>query len=437
MSERSDRRSGGLSRRGFLGFSAVTGATVLLGSACGGGGGGGASGDGTGTIRALFMKQAGYSETDIHKMTDAFQKANPKIKVDVEMVAYEALHDKIVAAAPAHTYDVVLIDVIWPAEFGSKRIITDATDQVSGKVKNGMLPGALSTAEYRSHYYGLPWILDTKYFYYNTAHLKKAGVDPDSLATWDGVLDAAKKIKSKGIVDAPLAWSWKQVEALICDYTQLLGAFGGSFLSPDGTSAAFQTGGGLDALTFMRRTIDEGVTNKGSITWIEDDVLKTFSQGQASFMLNWTYGFNSANDPKSSKVAGDVGIMRTPAGSDGKRPGVNGSMALCVSGGSQNQSAAWKYIEYLTSRSVQDTYSTSSLPCWKSSYEDEQVIKTNPDVVPVAKKQLADLIARPQVPRYNEMSQILQTQLQRCLAQGADPAQVLNAAAGQAKKILS
>ncbi|HEY3683302.1 MAG TPA: extracellular solute-binding protein [Streptosporangiaceae bacterium] len=437
MSVRNHPGDGGVSRRGFLGFSAAAGATVLLGSACGAGGVGGGAGNGTGKIRALFMKQAGYSESDIRKMTAAFQKANPKIQVDVELVAYEALHDKIVAAAPAHTYDVVLIDVIWPAEFGSKRIVTDVTGKVSGGIRNGMLPGALATAEYRDHYYGLPWILDTKYLFYNKAHLRKAGVDAASLDTWDGVRAAAKQIKSKGVVDTPLAWSWKQVEALVCDYTQLLGAYGGAFLTPDGKSAAFQTGGGLDALTFMRGTIDDGLTNKGSITWIEDDVLKTFSQGQASFMLNWTYGYAGANDPKASKVAGDVGVLRTPAGPGGKRPGVNGSMALCVSGGSRNQAAAWTYITYLTGAPVQDQYATSSLPCWHASYDDPEVAKANPKIVPIAKEQLADLIARPQVPRYNEMSQVLQAQLQRCLAQGADPAAVLKSAADQAKRILA
>ena len=44
------------------------------------------------------------------------------VKVNNTLVAYEALHDKIVAAAPAGTYDVVLGDCIWPAEFGSKGI---------------------------------------------------------------------------------------------------------------------------------------------------------------------------------------------------------------------------------------------------------------------------------------------------------------------------
>ena len=80
----------------------------------------GASGGDTGTINALFMKQAGYSESDVNAMIKRFEAKNPKITVKPTFVAYEALHDKIVTSAPAGTYDVVHMDVIWPAEFASK-----------------------------------------------------------------------------------------------------------------------------------------------------------------------------------------------------------------------------------------------------------------------------------------------------------------------------
>src|SRR5262245_6608383 len=119
---------GELSRRSLLRLSAVAGAGLVLGACDVGGRGGqssGGQGSGEGKITALFMKQAGYSEDDIRSMTDDFHKAYPKITVEPTFVAYEALHDKIVAAAPAGTFDVVLIDVIWPAEFGSKHIVTD------------------------------------------------------------------------------------------------------------------------------------------------------------------------------------------------------------------------------------------------------------------------------------------------------------------------
>jgi multiple sugar transport system substrate-binding protein len=432
--------TGALSRRNLLRMvGAAAGAGLLAGCDIGSsssGGDAGKQGKGEGKITALFMQQAAYSEDDVRKMTADFVKANPKIQVEPTFVAYEALHDKIVAAAPAGTYDVVLIDVIWPAEFSTKKMVTEVSGDVPEAWKSGMLGGALTTAKYQNKYYGVPWILDAKYFFSNTEMLQKAGVDASSLSTWDGVLAAARALKSKNVVEYPLLWSWKQAEALICDYTQLVGAFGGKFLSDDGKSVAFNTGGGLKALEFMKQTLDEKLTNPNSMESLEDDVRKVFSEGGAAMALNWTYMYAAADDPKQSKIAGKVAVAPTPTGSAGG-PGVNGSMALCVTSGSKNQKAAWSYISYLTSKDVQNNYAKLSLPCWKDSYDDAKVIETNPKMVPVAKKELANLIERPQVPRYNEISQVLQAELQNALLGRKSPKQALDDAAGQAKSLVA
>jgi multiple sugar transport system substrate-binding protein len=429
---------GALSRRNLLRLSAAAaGAGFLAGCDVGGGGSkSGTQGSGEGKITALFMQQAAYSEDDVRKMTADFQAANPKIKVDPQFVAYDALHDKIVAAAPAGTYDVVLIDVIWPAEFSTKKIVTEVSSDVPSAWKSGMLGGAVTTAKYQGKFYGVPWILDTKYFFSNTEMLQKAGVDPASLSTWDGVLTAARALKDKGVIEYPLLWSWKQVEALICDYTQLVGAFGGKFLSDDGKSVAFNTGGGLAALEFMKKTLDDKLTNPSSLESIEDDVRKVFSEGGAAMALNWTYMISAADDTQNSKVAGKVAVAPTPTGPGGG-PGCNGSMALCVTSGSKNQKAAWKYISYLTSADVQNKFAKLSLPCWRDSYDDQKVIETNPKIVPVAKKELANLIERPQVPRYTEISQVLQAELQNALLGKKTPKQALDDAANQAKSLVA
>jgi len=426
----------GPTRRVVLTVGGGLGLATFL-AACGVGGGSGASGgagSGKGAIRALVMKQAGYSEEDIRKMTSTFQAANPDIKVTLDFVAYEALHDKTVAAAPAGTYDVVLIDVIWPAEFGTKKIVADVSSKWPASWKEQMLGGAVATPQYNSQFYGVPWILDTKYLFFNTAHLAKAKVDAAQLDTWDGVLKAARALKTSGVTKYPLVWSWQQAEALICDYTTLLGAFGGTFLDESG-KPAFQHGGGVQALEFMHQSITDGLTNPTSTQSLEEDVRRVFSAGQASMAMNWTYMFGMANDPKQSQVAGDVAVLQTPSGPGG-RPGVNGSMALALSAQSQNQDAAWKYITYLTSQPVQAKFALSSLPVWKSSYDDPAVVKTNPAVIEQAKKQLADLILRPQVKNYNAISLVLQAEIQNALV-GKKPAQqALNDAADKTATLL-
>src|ERR671911_750184 len=417
----------GISRREFLRLSAA-GTGLLLLSGCGGGE---TEGGGPVTLNALFMKQAAYSDADVKNMTEQFQKQNPNIKVNLTFVAYEALHDKVVAAAPAGTYDTVLVDVIWPAEFASKKMIVDITDRFPESERSKIFDGALKTTEYQGSYYGVPWILDTKYFFYNKEMLEEAGTAPPE--TWDAVVEAARALKSQGVVEYPLVWSWAQAEALMCDYATLLGAYGGQFFNGSG-KPAFNTGGGLQALEFMRMTLDEKLSNPASTESLEEDVRRIISQGEAAMVLNWTYMFALANDPNESQVAGQIDIAHTPKGPAGA-PGVNGSMGMAVSNGSQNQDAAWKYIQFMTSQKIQNQYAKLSLPIWKSSYEQEEVIQALPQVVPIAKEQLNDMILRPIVPQYNEVSQDMQVEIQRALTGDKTPKQALDDAAGSVESV--
>lgn len=417
----------GMSRREFLRLSAA-GTGLLLLSGCGGGE---TEGGGPVTLSALFMKQAAYSDADVKNMTEQFQKQNPNIKVNLTFVAYEALHDKIVSAAPAGTYDTVLVDVIWPAEFASKKMIVDITDRFPESERSKIFDGALKTTEYQGSYYGVPWILDTKYFFYNKEMLKEAGIAPPD--TWDAVVEAAQALKSQGVVEYPLVWSWAQAEALMCDYATLLGAYGGRFFD-EGGKPAFNTGGGLQALEFMRMTLDEELSNPASTESLEEDVRRIISQGEAAMALNWTYMFALANDPNESQVAGQIEIAHTPAGPAGA-PGVNGSMGIAVSNGSQNQDEAWRYIQFMTSQEVQNQYAKLSLPIWKSSYEEQEVVDALPQVVPVAKEQLNDMILRPIVPQYNEVSQDMQVEIQRALTGDKTPKQALDDAASSVESV--
>lgn len=379
-------------------------------------------------LNALFMAQAAYSEADVRAMTDAFTKANPDITVNLEFVPYEGLHDKtVLAQGSGGGYDVVLFDVIWPAEYASNNVLVDVTDRITPAMKDGVLPGAWTTVEYEGKRYGLPWILDTKYLFYNKEILEKAGIK-NPPKTWDELAEQAKIIKEKGILDTPISWSWAQAEAVICDYTTLVSAYKGEFLK-DG-KPAFQTDGGLDALKYMVDSYKSGLTNPNSKEFLEEDVRRVFQNGEAAFALNWTYMYNMANDPKDSKVAGKVGVVPAP-GVAGKSEvsAVNGSMGLGITSTSKHQDEAWKYIEYMTSQATQNAYAKLSLPIWTSSYDDPAVADGQEEMIAAAKVALAAMYPRPTTPKYQELSTALQLAIQEALLGQSTPEDALNTAA--------
>lgn len=385
---------------------------------------------GTQTISALFMKQAAYSEADVRAMTDAFTRLNPGVRVNLEFVPYEGLRAKTIAAQAAGSYDVVLFDVIWPAEYAQNGFLLDVTSRIDKADVPRIFPGAWTTVNYQGKSYGLPWILDTKYLYTNTTMLKKAGIKAPP-RTLDELLAQARLLKKKGLVKYPLVSSWAQAEALVADYTMYLSAYGGRFFDAQG-KPAFNTGGGLKALEFMVATLREGLSNPNSREYLEEDVRRVFSSGQAAYALNWTYMYGMAQDPKESKVVGQVGIVPAP-GAAGGRPvsAVNGSMGLGVTSGSKNPDLAWKYVSYLTSQAVQNRYARLSLPIWKSSYTDPAVIKGQAAVVSAARVSVGAMFPRPEAPQYQEVSTILQKALQQALLGKLSPKAALDDAARQ------
>jgi multiple sugar transport system substrate-binding protein len=382
-------------------------------------------------LHGLFMSQAGYSEADVRAMTAAYVKMHPDVAVDLEFVPYESLHDKILLSkGSANGYDVVLYDVIWPAEFATKHVLQDTTARVTPEMKSGIEPGAWTTVTYKDKEYGLPWLLDSKFLFYNKAILAKAGIT-DVPTTWPDVIKDSLIIKQKGILQYPIAWSWSQAEAMICDYTVLLSAYGGQFIDASG-APAFQTGGGLDALTFMVDSIKSGVTNPHSTEYLEEDVRRVFSAGQAAFALNWSYMWALANNnPKESKVNGQIGVEPAP-GVPGKSTisSVNGAMGLGIPTASKNADAAWDYIAYLTSQKVEDAYTADAIPMWKASFDEPSLM--NGPLGPMAKAMEAtqtQLFPRPFVPNYQQFSAALQTNIQQSLLGKVAPDAALKAAA--------
>src|SRR5512143_725662 len=131
------------------------------------------------TIRVLTMQQAAMTTDEMDSVAKEFMAANPNIKVEMEYVSYDALHDKFVTAMATTPppSDVIMVDVVWYSEFVKAGYLADVTDRITPDMRSKAFKTAWNVVTVGDKVYGMPWLLDTKYLFYNEKLLKQAGFD--------------------------------------------------------------------------------------------------------------------------------------------------------------------------------------------------------------------------------------------------------------------
>lgn len=382
-------------------------------------------------IRFLGMAQAAYSEQNVNDMTADFMAAHPNIVVQTEFVPYEELRNKTMLAYGSNSpYDAVLVDDIWFAEYASKGMINDITADIPQEYKDGVLGGGWNFVTKNEKVLGIPWFLDTMFLYYNKAMLAEAGYT-EAPKTLEEMVEMGKMLKEKGIVEYPFVFSMAQAEALICVFSNFMEAFGKDYQDAEGKWIVQESG--KEVLEFLIGLKNDGLLNPNSLEYLEEDVRRVFSAGDAAFTLNWGYMYALASDPAESTLSAEqVGVMVLP-GKEGVKESaaMSGSMGLSVMSKSAHPEEALQYILYLTSKELQDKYSNLQLPVWTASYDDPAIIAGREDLVKSAKLAFDIMNARPSVPNYQEESAILQQSIQSALYGDASAAEALNSAVEQ------
>ena len=394
------------------------------------------------TIHILTMDQAGLKPAEIDQIARDFESQNPDIKVVMEYLGYDFIHDKITTgmAAKPPAYDAAMIDVIWPDEFIKAGYLLDVTDRVTAEMKEGIFPASWNGVTRNGKIYGMPWLMDVKYFMYNKDMLEQAGFS-EPPKTWEELVDQAKVIKEQGIAEYPITWSWNQKEGVVCDYAVLLFGNGGKFVDENG-KPAFNDAKGVEALTWMKQTVDDGLTNPSAVSSDEMAVEADFLAGKSAFAVNWLFQYSDSNDSSKSQVVGQVAFAPMPvfqAGADAgiKGSSVDGSSSFAVMATTPYPDQTWKFLTYLASDAVQTKYSAEMLPIWKADFEGANLEKlkaanpTNPVTVPAFLAQFPYANERPTVPYYNEASAALQLAIQEALTGVKTPQQALDEAAAK------
>lgn len=387
------------------------------------------------TIRVLSSDDfAGFRETAVKE----FNAKYPNIKVELEHVAYDQLHDKELASFNASgdaAYDVVDVDEIWTSEYANAGFITPVTDRYTDDMKQGILPASLKIASLDNEIYGVPMFNDVVFFYYNDAMLKKAGIDHPP-KTWDEFTTMSKTLQDKGITSGPAsAWGFSANEGLAAYFAEFLGSHGGTFFDDKG-EPAFNDEKGVQALQFMKDSLNNGTMDKASINYNDRQVLDAFKNGKTAFVAGWSFYWGELN-AADSKVKGQVKVGLVPAVAGAPHTAATGSMYLAITPQSKHQDAAWKFIQFLGSKGVQKEQSlqAGALPIWKDLYSDSDLQK-NYGALSDMEKQLETVISRPALDNYNEFSKALQIDLQAALTGQKDPKAALDDAAAQAKQLM-
>lgn len=392
------------------------------------------------TLNMIAMAQAGMTPDELNAVIGEFTALNPTITVVPEYVSYDALHDKIATgmAAGSSPFDIMLVDDIWFPEFAEAGWIKDISAEISPEMLADSDPAAWDVVSYDGKQYGLPWLLDQLYFYYNADMLAAAGFDAPP-TTYEEMMTMAQAMKDQGIVDAPIVLAWGQIEAAVTEFVAFLYANNGTFFDDSG-KPVFNSPEAVAVLQWMVDAIKSGLVNAASTTYGEEDVRTTMSAGKAAFGINWAYMLDLANDPAQSTVVDKIKMAILPAFEQAKAKGTvsssnNGSMGFAVSAGSEHADAAFQFIEYLTSKDVQKRYAAHVTPLWTSLYSDPELLAAQPVLLDMFAKQWPYAHVRPKVPYYIEMSQALQVAIQEALIGAKSPQEALDEAVATAVEL--
>jgi multiple sugar transport system substrate-binding protein len=353
-----------------------------------------------------------------------FEGANPGLKIIREVGPHSssAFHDLVTQKLKNRDprMDVFFMDVIWPAEFASAGWALPLDRFFPGNEREHFLDGAIAANTYENNIYGVPGFLDAGMLYYRKDLLAKYGFSaPD---TWPELVRQAKIVQAKESDPHLVGYSgqFKQYEGLICNMLEFILGNGGTLWDEMESMATLQSSKATEAVRFVRDHIIGDISHRGVLAYQEPESLALFSQGRAIFHRNWPYAWEAANDPKSSKVAGRVGIASLPAFPGGKRVATLGGWQLAVSRFSRNPEAAWKFISFMTDGKMQKrlALATGRAPARKALYRDADVLKKNPQFESQFDT-FVRAVPRPRTPVYVPLSNIMQRYFSSAIAASA------------------
>lgn len=341
-----------------IGIAAALVAVLSL-TACGSG-----SGEEGGKVTLTYRLWDDQQKVGYDKVLAAFEKANPNIKVKIEVMPYDDYWTKLTADSVAGSApDVFWMQVSYFPEFASKGVLADLSPLGLDPAKYH--PNVVASNTYNGKLYGVPKDWGMPGILYNKDAFKAAGVEMPDKLTWapDGsgtLVELAKKLTVDEAGKHPGEagfnpekvktygfGSWNHSQTQWMNWIESNGGklidkpFGKYAFNDDASAQAVQFG--VDLIT--KHQVSPPATQTNPPTGKATDMFKS---GQVLM-----FPANNALLPYvAPEISFEIGVAMLPEGPKGRAVNING-LGEAVYAKSKHPEEAMKLAKYLGSEEAQ------------------------------------------------------------------------------------
>ena len=341
-------------------------------------------------------------------LADAFMEEFPDVSVEVTAVPWDAAHDRLVTAiAGGDVPDVSMIGTTWMGEFATMGGLAPTPDSIDPAA---FFEGAWDTTVVDGTSYGVPWYVETRLVYYRTDLAEEGGVT-EAPATWEELTGLAQ-----ATVDGGAEFGISLQPGGIGAWQTFMPFFwqaGGEIVDED-INFTLDSEACVEAMTFYDSFFEEGLAQP---TVSDVPVEAQFADGTVGSFISgpWMIGIvtDAGADPETWAVA------HQPTAVSGTS--FVGGSNLAVFEQSDNQEAAWAFIEYLSRPDVQVAWyeTVSDLPSVQSAWDDEAL--AGDELLAAFGEQLDDAKAPPAIPTWEEVASAIDSQIEQVTVGDAAP----------------
>ncbi|ROP63737.1 sugar ABC transporter substrate-binding protein [Curtobacterium sp. ZW137] len=370
----------------------------------------------------------------------AFEKTHPGVTVKVQDVGNPAIWDKIttgMAAGGTGLPDVMDIGGDYMGNYletfpdGFANLSDMGADSLSKDFPSGLWDGGQDT---KGQQFGVPFEVNTNLVFYRKDLFEKAGVDVDSVTTWDQMLDAGKKIKqATGANLFAIDKAASQADA--ANFWQMLARLQKTFFFDKKGDITLNDTGSVKALQFLQEANDAGLVT--DIPQSQGTTSQMKGQSPVAIMpgASWMVGSFASTAPE---MQGKWGVRTSPAMEPGGLTAASaGGTYLTVAKASKNQALAYEFVKYaMATKDGQQivTEKAGLFPSFEPMWDEASFKKDDPYFGVNTNDLVTGALSQKTPPDYytKDYAKALkvyddaQTQV---LVQGKDPRKALDAAA--------